>query len=630
VKHNQALFDEDFIQQICQALHDNHPVRRRFAGWGRLHIDRRLPFLCIYRRPSGQLDKGTERLLLGQASFILIREEDANCAGFKALLKALADNLTAAFGAFLTFEIGSAAEAESELHLPAQLNINTSKQDAPQLVLEALENGLLDIVVETRVLEVSLDYTAQRHTFGLPALFDTDEFAEPNHYWISLNVSPFYRQNGQILPYEMKQFHAGLTHVLRRTFYAFVHEYTSQRPKHFHELGRRSISQNVLDTDSKLAAVKDQFDILFHVTPVNVDEAWQGFQNSGFVKLPSFNYRPRPADPSLLKRQLYAIELERIEDPTLAHIFQSQRDEISQLLGMIDNRNRTNFMYGSLQVYGGVEPWLLSLAKGILDDIPALSSDGATKNNRAFLSAQEFAQRAESLLGAYRQQYPEFAGEVEIRKDIPGILVSSGNLMVGHYSRFSEDRVDATLAHEIGTHMLTYVNGKSQPFQQFHSGMAEYESLQEGLAVLAEYLVGKLHPSRLSTLAARVIAVDALIQGADFLEVFKLLHNNLGFASSLAFQISMRVFRGGGFTKDAVYLKGLSELLTYLAKGGELETLYLGKIALKHIPFVDELRWRKVIKEGIATPHYLQTIQGKHLLKQARQCHSVIDLVKVK
>jgi uncharacterized protein (TIGR02421 family) len=503
-------------------------------------------------------------------------------------------------------------------NITTKLNINTSKQGAPQLVLEELENRLLDIVVETRALEVSLDYKDQRHTFGMPALFNTDEFADPNHYWINLNVSPFYRQNGQVLPYEMKQFNSGLTHTLRHIFYTFIHEYTSQRPKHFHELGRHSISQKELDTDRQLAAIKDQFDILFHVTPVNVEQAWKEFQNSGFQKSPCFNYRSRPVDPSLLKRQLYAIKLEQIEDPTLAHIFQSQRDEISHLLSMIDNRNRTNFMYGSLQVYGGVEPWLLSLAKGILHEIPATLSSELTNNKAVFLSAQEFAGRAETLLGAYRQQYPEFGGKVEIRKDIPGILVSSGNLMVGHYSRFSEDRADATLAHEIGTHMLTYVNGKAQPFQQFHSGMADYESLQEGLAVLAEYLVGKLQPSRLRTLAARVIAVDALIQGADFLEVFKLLHNDLGFASNLAYQISMRVFRGGGFTKDAVYLKGLSELLAYLAKGGELKTLYLGKIALKHIPFVDELRWRKVIKEGMATPHYLQTIQGKQLLKQAR------------
>lgn len=630
MKDNKALFDTEFTHQIIRELNDSHPVRRKFAGWGRLHIDRRLPFLCIYRRPSGHRDKGTEQLLLGQASYILIREEDANCAEFEALLKSLADSLTATFGAFLLFEISSAAEAEPEFHLSAQLNINTSKYAAPQLVLEELENGLLDIVVETTAFEVNLDYKDQHHLPRMPALFSAENLAAPNHYWISLNVTPFYRQNGQVLPYEMKQFHAGLTHALRRTFYTFIHEYTSQRPKHFHELGRHSISQDVLDTDRQLAEIKDQFDILFHVTPVNVDEAWQGFQNSGFRKTPRFNYRPRPVDPNLLKRQLYAIELERIEDPTLAHIFQSQRNEVSQLLGMIDDRNRTNFMFGSLQVYGGVEPWLLSLAKEILHEIPPTSTSKPTNNKAVFLSAQEFAGRAEALLGAYRQQYPEFVGKVEIRKDIPGILVSSGNLMVGHYSQFAEDRADATLAHEIGTHMLTYVNGKAQPFQQFHSGMAEYESLQEGLAVLAEYLVGKLQPSRLRTLAARVIAVDALIQGADFLEVFKLLHYDLDFAPDLAYQISMRVFRGGGFTKDAVYLKGLSKLLAYLAKGGELDILYLGKIALKHIPFVDELRWRKVIKQGLAIPHYLQTTQSKELLKQARQCHSVIDLIKAK
>ena len=39
----------------------------------------------------------------------------------------------------------------------------------------------------------------------------------------------------------------------------------------------------------------------------------------------------------------------------------------------------------------------------------------------------------------------------------------------------------------------------------------------------------------------------------------------------------MRVFRSGGMTKDAIYLRGLVELLEHLGAGGSLDPLWLGK-----------------------------------------------------
>ena len=47
---------------------------------------------------------------------------------------------------------------------------------------------------------------------------------------------------------------------------------------------------------------------------------------------------------------------------------------------------------------------------------------------------------------------------------------------------------------------------------------------------------------------------------------------------------ALRVYRGGGLTKDAIYLRGLRDLLAYLSAGHDLEPLYVGKIALEHVP----------------------------------------------
>jgi hypothetical protein len=40
------------------------------------------------------------------------------------------------------------------------------------------------------------------------------------------------------------------------------------------------------------------------------------------------------------------------------------------------------------------------------------------------------------------------------------------------------------------------------------------------------------------------------------------------------------VFRSGGLTKDAVYLRGLRELVDHLSRGADLDVLWLGKMPL--------------------------------------------------
>jgi len=61
-------------------------------------------------------------------------------------------------------------------------------------------------------------------------------------------------------------------------------------------------------------------------------------------------------------------------------------------------------------------------------------------------------------------------------------------------------------------------------------------------------------------------------------------------------------------TKDAVYLRGLIELLEYLKNGGEFEPLFVGKIAIDHIPLIRELQYREVLKPAPLLPlYFLQT-----------------------
>ncbi len=208
-----------------------------------------------------------------------------------------------------------------------------------------------------------------------------------------------------------------------------------------------------------------------------------------------------------------------------------------------------------------------------------------------------------------------------------GFLVSKGELFIGAKTKIPTYRIEGLIQHEVGVHLVTWFNGQAQPFKLLSHGLAGYEELQEGLAVLAEYLVGGLMPFRLRVLAGRVLAVQSLVQGARFTDTFRLLNGELGFSKQSSFQISMRVHRGGGLTKDLVYLRGLDWLLQYIAQGGDLEPLWVGKIASRHIPIIQELRWRKVITSAHLTPRFLNQISTKERMERLHAGATVMELL---
>jgi uncharacterized protein (TIGR02421 family) len=192
----------------------------------------------------------------------------------------------------------------------------------------------------------------------------------------------------------------------------------------------------------------------------------------------------------------------------------------------------------------------------------------------------------------------------------------------------SPHRVDALLQHEVGTHVVTYANGRSQPLRIFSSGLAAYEELQEGLAMIGEYASGGLDADRLRLIAARVVAVHMLVAGASFADVVGVLNGEHHIGKRTSFGIALRVFRGGGLTKDAIYLRGLVQLLAYLRDGGAVEPLLVGKIGFAHIPVVAGLVERGVLHAGPLTPRWLGNANAPRL-DRLRAGLRASDLVEI-
>ncbi|HBK16542.1 MAG TPA: hypothetical protein DDZ54_13140, partial [Erythrobacter sp.] len=72
-------------------------------------------------------------------------------------------------------------------------------------------------------------------------------------------------------------------------------------------------------------------------------------------------------------------------------------------------------------------------------------------------------------------------------------------------------------------------------------------------------------------------------------EIFAKMREEYHLRSETAFDTTVRALRGGGMTKDALYLHGLVDLLAYLAGGGSTEFLFIGKFALKQRALLERL-----------------------------------------
>ncbi len=630
VKSKPKVITTKFIDSICSRLAENKQVRRSLPEWGRVHIDRQLPFLCVYRQLKEDDTSLSERLIMGEASYLITRGNRRQQKQISLLVQNIAKTLKESFGSFLIVEIwvsGDKSVNEDVSSYKPAFKILQTKKTQIASTIETLDRALKGIKIRKEKANVEIADSTKISPPGLPPLITLSEAKQLGCHIIGIEVSPIYYdiKTNQTFPFIRRVLQRRFSRALKNSFFEFTNVHTPYRPMHYHSLGRWSMVKAVWEVDRQLAEICNGFDFLLLVTPTNSNAAWAEFKKNQYQVMPEFVYRPLTIDPALAKRRLYRVPIERIEDPTLAQLFREQQLELDRKFTMLIDRGSKRFLYGSLQIFGDVKESLLTLSIELLSKLPPRTRDESSKN---FVDANAFAARANQELTYFRKTFPNSRNKIVVRDDITGLMVSNGNLLIGSRTRIPEERIEALIQHEVGTHVLTYLNGKAQPLRQLYIGLAGYEELQEGLAVLSEYLVGGLTRPRLRLLAARVVAAERLIKGASFVEVFRELNKDYGFERRTAFNIAVRTYRGGGLTKDAVYLHGLVKLIDYIKNGGTLDTLLVGKISADHVAIVKELQWRKVLLPAPLQPRYLSDPQTINKLNDLKNGLTLVNLIK--
>ncbi len=590
---------KNLMARIRAKLKKGARLRMALPCGGELHIDRPMPFLLVYRVPPNGEDAFTSTLGKTESAY-LVAPDSAECPTAQ-VVREIAAMMADRFGGFMLLEVWLSEQAGSPtftIHLG---------QKSALAVAEKLQQELQ----EMHLPQLPGIHVALTKGKKLPAppyygqLFNAEEARKREIIAIGLAITPVYinEQTGAPDPLFLRALRETFGKALRKSFFEFVRMKTSYSAAHFEMLGTTELHAGVWDIDEKLAEYSNQFDFLLLVTPINAQDGWRAFAKSKYRSNPVFHYRPMPIDPELIKRKLYNLPIEDIADPTIAYLFRDKRKEVDRMLNMLSDRDKPDFVYSSQQLFGNIDEDLLETARAILVASEQPQQPG---EEGEMLDADAFAALAKVELNYLKQQYDAVSTAVRVRDDVEGIMVSRGTLNISSRYRISKARAFSLLQHEVGTHVATYYNGKAQPFRLFYVGVPGYEQLQEGVAVLSEYITGGLTNHRMRILAARVIAVHHMLAGNPFADTFDMLTDKYGFKHEVAFHVTMRVYRGGGLTKDAVYLRGLLNVIEYIKQGKDIAQLLIGKIRQDYLPIIEELMHRQLLKPSPLRPKFLE------------------------
>ncbi|WP_282079058.1 flavohemoglobin expression-modulating QEGLA motif protein [Aquimarina algiphila] len=342
---------------------------------------------------------------------------------------------------------------------------------------------------------------------------------------------------------------------------------------------------DLFDIDQNLDRLVKNIELLNYLNPLNIEQEKKNFFACKYRFNPKFNYRKIKFNPYKMQRLFFSQRLERIEDEEIRKLYQNIIYEYSGLIQCIETIGKgKNFYYNSLKVFGTPKERDVENARFILHF--------EDENNTNTTINKHTASDAESYFIAFGKRY-NFDFNIKKSTNISAaamVLNASETLLLKKNHMFSDNDLMVLANHEIGVHMVTTFNGKSQPLKIFSNGYVNNTETQEGLAVFSEYMSGCLTLKRMKELAYRVIAADSLIKGYDFKDTFDLLYSQYKLDREAAWQITLRVHRGGGFTKDYLYLTGLKKIYDYYYANKDMNILLTGKVTLEDTESIIKLQ----------------------------------------
>lgn len=360
--------------------------------------------------------------------------------------------------------------------------------------------------------------------------------------------------------------------------------------------------RNLFEVDQRIYNLVKDIELLNYVNPVNIESEKRRFFESKYLNEPKFQYKPCPVDVFKLQQQLFSISIDKVEDEPSQEFYKDliyAYSNLLQCLGSIGQGRK--FYFNSLKSFGTPTGLDVQNAEFILHFIDEEERDEYVAKYTVDEAIAYFEKRNARYDFHYKIRIEEeMAASAMVENDTQTLVLKKNH-------RFSENELAVLFNHEVGIHLVTTFNGLAQPLKVFHSGFPGNVETQEGLALMSEYMSQSLTLHRLKELAYRVLATNGLRRGYTFTDTFDMLHNQYKVDREHAFRISLRVHRGGGFTKDYVYLSGFKNMYKRHYHHQDLNLLILGKVSDSYDDLIRH--WKKL---GLITPlqHESQSLKA--------------------
>lgn len=450
------------------------------------------------------------------------------------------------------------------------------------------------------------NYTAINDVFfgrGYLLGFITNRFK--NTLVLATEVSKIYcdELTGESFPEVINQIKEGFKTAILNHAFSFIKNETTYKVSKQVNILHNELESDLIKIDKQLYSLVKDFELLSVINPINLELEKKKFIASKYKYEPQFKYNPLNIDPFEFKRKLSSIKVEKITDVSIQNMYVDTINAYFDKVDLLANLGTNKFLYNSLRYFGEPSKKDVDNANFVLY-CPEFRMDKEGEFNE--LEVVELFRNSIKDYG--------FDFDIEVSDHIASkalVINSKRKVIIKRGVKFDKRFTKGLIEHEIGVHMVTTMNALKQPLKIFSIGLPVNTLTQEGLAILSEYYSDSINHDRLRELGLRVLAVNMLTSGKSFNETFLTLMEQYKMAPENAFYLTTRVYRGGGFTKDALYLKGLKTILNYVDQGKKLDNLLIGKTSVEYVDTINELVDRKMIN----APQYYTKIFKKHFEK---------------
>lgn len=299
----------------------------------------------------------------------------------------------------------------------------------------------------------------------------------------------------------------------------------------------------------------------------------------------------------------------------ITRLIKRQCEEYSLAAQMLAARGTPTFCELSMELYGSPNdafysggPRLSELGILLFDVLTDLDVQLQSEADLKRYTAQEAQHLLQARLSHFFNQHPNKVTVMVSDGMVADASAGAETIKLSQQVCFSDRDLKYLEVHEGWVHVGTTLNGAMQPYCFFLSkGSPSSSVIQEGLAVITEIVTFSSYPGRVRKITNRVIALDKVRQGANFLDIYRYFID-CDLSEEDSYNNAVRVFRGstpdgGPFTKDLSYAKGFILIYNYMRfaisqrRIDSIPLLFTGKLVLDDLPLLAELR-----EQGLLIP----------------------------